>query len=87
MTPIMKCGHSADAVNDHDKMYLCSRCDGDEAEEVLRPQPNLEGRLARCGCGRLERSLLAYRDYTFQYTGQKYDKYVCGRCEDGQSSN
>lgn len=66
-TPMMKCGHAANATSrpsGKPVCFICAMADGDAAHTVDETPPSLEGRRARCnyygrptranGCGRSE---------------------------------
>lgn len=80
-SPLMKCGHTANAVSNGKP--CCAICFGiDEgATEIADTVPDLTGRKAKCfyGCGKIADS--SYSLPFFEYKpNSEYDSYYCG-CE------
>ncbi len=77
MAVLMKCGHAANA-RDEKGNPCCVICFGMPGwNEVDSNPPNLEGRLARCGCGRTVPSNLNLP--FFEHRPDKAtDSYYCG---------
>jgi len=78
-TPMMKCGHAANATTGGG-LPCCAICIGltPGAYIVDSETVNLEGRLAQCGyCGKKKESNtnLAFFEYR---PNEAYDKYYCG---------
>lgn len=72
----MKCGHTAQAVDDNGKP-ICAICLCEEVEDKL---PNLDGRKAKClYCDKETRSDFGLPFFGFE-PDKEYDKYYCG-CE------
>lgn len=77
--PLMKCGHTANAVNSVTGKPVCAICVGltPDAEVVNENPPDLTGRVAKCYCGATKPSSfdLAF----FEYRPDKaWDSYYCG---------
>lgn len=77
---LMKCGHTANAINSGSRKPCCAICIGIDpgAEVVAEIQPTLEGRVARCAfCGLEAKSglTLAFFEY---HPDRPYDMYYCG---------
>ena len=85
--PMMKCGHAANATSHGSP--VCAICAGLTLDaEIIVDTPDLTGRQARCGCGRLVSSSvdLAFFEYLGPGSGsavktrgpQQYDRFYCG---------
>lgn len=80
-TPMMKCGHAANAVDSKTMKPICVICIGLTPDaEIVAETPNLDGRMAKCAegkCGSMRPSStsLAF----FQHRPEReYDSYYCG---------
>lgn len=78
--PMMLCGHAANATNGEGKPS-CAICAGIHAgADMVAETPNLEGRLAKCGCGRTEPSStkLAFFEYCGPGSREATETCKCG---------
>jgi hypothetical protein len=79
-TPMMKCGHAANAHR-ADGSQCCAICIGlDAGAIIVMDCPTLEGRIALCGYCHAQvesNTKLAFFEYR---PNEAYDKYYCG-CE------
>ena len=78
-TPMMKCGHAANAKNGKGEP-VCGICFGTtkDAEEINTNPPDLTSRKARCKyCGHEEKSTANLPYFEFNKEQEK-DRYYCG---------
>lgn len=79
--PMMKCGHAANAT-DVKGNPCCACCVGIKAgaEELDTAPPSLEGRMAKCSCGRTEPSStsLAFFEYCGPGSPESINICKCG---------
>jgi hypothetical protein len=87
--PMMKCGHAANSTRvmpDGSRIPSCVICAG-LTPDAYTPteEPNLAGRMARCGCGKerpsVEREQLAFFEFCGpgpRTEGHATDRFYCG---------
>lgn len=81
--PLMKCGHTAMAV-DQEGNPCCVICHGDpHSEEIEEKLPNLDGRLAKCGCGNTRESSIDLAFFEYKGPNSHASKFMCKLCEYG----
>ena len=75
--PMMKCGHSANAETHPGNKPCCAICAPSSEAYIVAGKPSLEGRSAKCYCGRIVDSStnLAFFAYKPEST---HDNYYCG---------
>ena len=78
--PMMKCGHSANGFTElpgGERKPCCVICSVSAGADEIDETPNLEGRIARCGCGNetASRTDLAFFRY---YPEHDKDEFYCG---------
>lgn len=78
MKPLMKCGHTANAVTAEGKPCCVIYAPSEDSYTILLERPELTGRLAKCSdCGAVTDS--KWRLPFFEYKPDKeYDEYYCG---------
>lgn len=76
---LMKCGHTAQGINERTQKPVCVICN---CEEVAEEVPSLEGRKARCtyhGRKCMSQKPSAYNLPFFEHKpNSEYDEYYCG---------
>lgn len=78
---MMACGHSANAVNMKTGEPSCAYCVGLTPNAEIRAEtPNLEGRMARCGCGRTVPSSLDLPFFEWRGDGSYEATHSCKHC-------
>lgn len=77
MSTLMKCGHTAQAI-DKDGNPCCVICIGNPlAEQVEENLPDLTGRLAKCGCGNTRESSISLPFFEYLGLGSYEAKNMC----------
>lgn len=71
---LMKCGCVNQGTTNGKPICITHEC-----EEIEQELPNLEGRIARCSCGRIKKSRFNLAFFVYK-PKEKYDRYYCG-CE------
>lgn len=80
-TPMMACGHSANATTGPDNTPCCVICAGDPKSVQIIKAPSLTNRLAKCGScdNKTESSTgLAFFEYKGEGSNESITKCVCG---------
>jgi hypothetical protein len=81
MKPMMKCGHTANAIKmqkDGPSIPACAIC---SCYEIAEEVPNLEGREAKCGCcGHKKPSDFNLAFFEYKGEGSKFAKTICKHC-------
>jgi len=79
MSVMMACGHTANAT--HEGQPACAVCAGiAEGWATVVAGPSLEGRTARCGCGRIEPSSAKLPFFEFRGEGSRMATDSCRNC-------
>lgn len=78
MTPMMKCGHAANAVNgDKPVCVICFMTEGDKATQIA-DAPDLTGRKAFCSYGGAETQSSTELPFFEHRPDKDSDRYYCG---------
>lgn len=79
MTPLMKCGHAANATDNLTGKPCCAICVGltPNADEAAEAQPDLTGRTARCSCKNTAPSSTSLPFFEYRGPGSKESFGVC----------
>jgi hypothetical protein len=78
--PMMMCGHAANAITSND-LPCCVICAPDpKSMKVSEYAPNLEGRMARCSCKKLESSSTTLAFFEFRGDGSDQALRSCKHC-------
>ena len=94
--PIMECGHSANAhttipanPDDSDQLAWCKEHDGDKIPihscaicgcKVATRMPDLQGRIAKCSCGKEKESSVDLAFFEFKGVGSHRAENICKHC-------
>lgn len=78
--PLMKCGHTAMAINNKTKKPCCVICHGDPRAEIIDDLPNLTQRLAKCGCGNTRESSVELPFFEYKGRNSYAAQNMCKLC-------
>lgn len=79
-TTIMKCGHTAMAIDGEGRPY-CVICHGDPRSEIVDTPPDLTGRLAKCGCGNTRESSIELAFFEYKGPNSYASQNTCKLCK------
>ena len=78
--PLMKCGHTAMAINGKTNKPCCVICHGDPRSEITDDLPDLTGRLAKCGCGNTRESSIKLPFFEYKGPNSYASRNECKLC-------
>lgn len=83
--PLMKCGHTAQAINSRTDKPCCVICSGSPEANIIDDSPlDLSGRFARCsyytGCHSQQSSSIDLAFFEYRGEGSKYAEKECHIC-------